>query len=217
MNLKDIDFYFITDSTLTKKSVIEDVKSALKAGVKIIQYREKAKSTRQAFYEASLIRQLCRGKSIFLINDRIDIALAVDADGVHLGQDDIPCKEARVIMGKQKIIGVTAHNLKEAVQAEQQTADYIGASPIFETKTKLDAGEQAGLQLIRDIKKCVRIPVVAIGGITLENITSVMQAGADSASAISAVLTKNDVTEECKKFIEIISAFKRSGGEKNAS
>lgn len=209
MNLQEIDFYFVTDSTLTKKNVIDDVRAALKAGVKIVQYREKNRSAKEMFREASRIKRLCGGKAIFLVNDRVDIALAVDADGVHLGQDDMPYAQARRLLRKNKIIGITVHNVKEAVAAESLGADYLGASPIFETKTKQDAGRQAGLQLIRDVKKRVRIPVVAIGGINLENIVSVMQAGADSAAAISAVLTKDDVTKECRKFVKIISELKR--------
>jgi thiamine-phosphate pyrophosphorylase len=209
MSLKDIGFYFVTDSALTKKTIIDDVKSALKAGVKIMQYREKDKITKDMLSEAIQIKKLCAGRAILLVNDRIDIALAADADGVHLGQDDMPYHEARKLLGAKKIIGITAHNAEEAVAAEKLGADYIGASPIFETKTKKDAGRQAGLQLIRDIKKSVRIPVVAIGGINLENITSVMQAGADSAAAISVVVTKDDVAEECRKFVEIISNFKQ--------
>jgi len=208
MNLQNIDFYFITDSMLTKKTVIYDVRAALKAGVKIIQYREKNKSTKKMFEEASQIKKLCAGKALFLINDRIDIALAVNADGVHLGQDDMPYPIARLLLGKNKIIGITAHNVTEAVIAESSEADYLGASPIFGTKTKTDAGRQAGLQLIRGIKKNVKIPVIAIGGINSDNIVSVMEAGADSAAAISAVIAKNNVQAECRKFVKIISGFK---------
>ncbi len=209
MNMREIDFYFVTDSTLTRKTVVDDVRDALRAGVKIVQYREKSMSTKQMFYEALQIKKLCKGKSLFLVNDRVDIALAVDADGVHLGQDDMPYNRARYLLGKDKIIGITVHNVKEALAAEKLGADYLGASPIFETKTKKDAGKQAGPQLIKDIKKCVQVPVVAIGGINLDNLASVMAAGADSVAAISAVLTRDSVEKECRRFIEAISEFKR--------
>jgi thiamine-phosphate pyrophosphorylase len=209
MKLSEIDFYFVTDSTLTGKNVLDDVKSALKAGVKIVQYREKDRSAREIFQEASLIKKLCRRKAIFIVNDRVDIALAVDADGVHLGQDDLPYDQARRLLGKHKIIGITVHNVKEALIAENLGADYLGASPIFATKTKKDAGKQAGLHLIRDIKKRTGIPIVAIGGINLENLYSVMEAGANSVAAISAVLTKGSVEQECRMFIKKISEFKR--------
>ena len=204
MNLKDIDFYFITDSKLTKNTVLEDVKAVLKSGVKVVQYREKEKSTREMVEEAAKIKGLCKNKAFFLINDRVDVALAVNADGVHLGQDDMPYKIARLLLGHDKIIGLTAHNVEEAIQAEKLGADYIGVSPIFETKTKLDAGKAAGLMLIKDVKKKIGIPIIAIGGINLDNVASVVEAGTDGVAAISAVVTKDDVELECKKFINKI-------------
>ena len=198
--LNEIDLYFITNSKLTKKTVFEDVKSAIKAGVKIIQYREKEKSTREMIEEALQIKELCKNKAMFLINDRVDIALAVKADGIHLGQDDIPYKIARSLLGK-KIIGLTVRNVEEAIQAKKLGADYISAGPIFETKTKLNAGPAVGIKLIEDIKKSINIPFVAIGGINLENIDDVIKAGATSVAAISAIITKDDVEDECRKFI----------------
>jgi len=206
MNLKNIGFYFITDSILTKKGVMDDVKEALDAGVKIVQYREKKKSTREMLYECRALRDLCRGRALFMVNDRIDIALAANADGVHLGQEDMPYPEARLLMGGEKIIGLTVHNEKEAIDAEKSGADYVGASPVFETRTKSDAGKQAGLQLVRNIKRKVEIPVVAIGGINLENVLRVMDAGADSVCAISAVIGKGLTGKECKKFVDIINS-----------
>ncbi len=206
-NLNKIGLYFITDSRLTKKSVLDDVKAAVRAGVKIIQYREKEKSTKDMVEEAKKIKDICeKNKVIFLINDRVDICLAVNADGVHLGTDDMPYSAARKLL-KGKIIGLTAHNIEEASEAEKIGADYVGVSPIFETKTKLDAGPAAGLQLIKDVKKGVKIPLVAIGGINLENLNSVLEAGAKSVVAISAIVSKDDVGGECKKFISIIKNY----------
>lgn len=207
MKLDKMGFYFITDSALTKSSIIEDVKAALKAGVKIIQYREKNRPAKEMFEECRAIKELCRDKAIFLVNDRVDIAVAVDADGVHLGQEDLPVREARIIMGSEKILGVTAHSADEAADAENLGADYIGASPIFTTKTKIDAGRQAGLRLIREIKQRIGIPVVAIGGINLDNVRSVMEAGADSACAISAVIPVKDTLDECRKFVDAINIY----------
>lgn len=203
-NLNKIDLYFITDSKLTKKSVLDDVKAAIKADVKIIQYREKEKCTKDMIEEAKKIKEIC-GKSdvIFLIDDRVDVALAVNADGVHLGTGDMPYNTARKLL-REKIIGLTIHNVEEAIEAEKLGADYVGVSPVFETKTKLDAGPAAGLQLIKDVKGKIRIPFVAIGGINLENLKSVLEAGAKSVVAISAIVTKDDVEEECKKFMSII-------------
>ncbi|HZX44852.1 MAG TPA: thiamine phosphate synthase [Candidatus Nanoarchaeia archaeon] len=200
-SLRDINLYLVTDNTLTRKTIVEDVKDAVRAGVTIVQYREKDKSTKEMVEEALLIKKICEGKAIFLVNDRIDVALAADADGVHLGQDDMPYQAARKILGG-KIIGLTAHNVLEAVSAEKLGADYVGVSPIFETATKKDAGIASGLRLIKEVKAATRIPIVAIGGINLDNIDSVINSGADSAAVISAITTKEDVYGECKKFIE---------------
>jgi len=208
-SFNEIDFYFITDPKLTKKTIIEDIEAALIAGVKTIQYREKEKTTKAMIEEAAQIKELCKDKAIFLINDRVDVALAVNADGVHLGQDDMPYGIARLLLGHDKIIGLTAHNVEEAISAQNLGADYVGASPIFETKTKLDAGKAAGLTLIKNIKEKIDIPIVGIGGINLDNVTSVIQAGANAAVAISAVVTKDDVEEECRKFIVKIRQAKK--------
>lgn len=197
--LDNIDLYFITDRKLSKKTVLDDVKAAVKAGVKIVQYREKELSTKDMIKEALEIKGVCKD-IIFLINDRIDVALGVDADGVHLGLDDVPYDIARNILG-DKIIGVTVHNVEEALEAEKMRADYIGVSPIFHTDTKKDAGKPAGLKLIEDVKEAVNIPFVAIGGINLDNINGVVKAGAKSAAVISAIVCKDDVEGECRKFI----------------
>lgn len=205
--LEDMDLYFITDSRLTRKTVLEDVKSAIRAGVKIIQYREKGEGAGDMIKEAKGISELCKKNNVlFIINDRVDIALAVDADGVHLGNKDMTYSIARKILGSKKIIGLTVHNIREAVEAERIGADYVGVSPIFETKTKLDAGRPAGLKLIKDIKKAIKIPFVAIGGINENNLGSVIEAGARSIAAISAIVTKDNVEKECKKFREVITS-----------
>jgi len=209
MNLKDIDFYFITDSNLTRKSVDEDVRAALRAGVKIVQYREKNKSKEGMIEEAARIKEMCEGKAIFLVNDRVDVALAVNADGVHLGQDDTPYKAARDQLGYDKIIGITVHSVEEAIAAQSAGADYVGASPIFGSTTKKDAGKPCGLELIKDIKEKIELPVVAIGGINLDNVVSVIEAGADSAAAISATVAKDDVEEAVRKFIAVINNVKK--------
>ena len=150
----------------------------------------------------SRLREIC-SEALFLINDRIDIALATEADGVHLGQTDIPCIVARKMLGPGKIIGITVHNLAEAKEAETSGADYLGISPIFQTNTKLDAGKPAGIALIEEIRKQVSIPLIAIGGINHSNATEVIKAGADGLCAISCVVAKENVDEEIKKFQEL--------------
>ncbi|MFH1201615.1 MAG: thiamine phosphate synthase [Candidatus Omnitrophota bacterium] len=192
-------YYFITDSRLSRRGNISDVKNALKVGVKIIQYRDKCACTKEMFDEALKLRKICKNIT-FLINDRLDIAVAVGADGVHLGQDDLSYSVARKILGKNKIIGVTVHNLKQAREAQRMGADYLGISPIFSTGTKKDAGIPVGVELLKEIKRCVSIPIVAIGGINLSNAHRVIQAGTDGLCAISAVVTKPDVKKEIEKF-----------------
>ncbi|MDD2752065.1 MAG: thiamine phosphate synthase [Candidatus Omnitrophica bacterium] len=197
-------FYFITDEHLSRKGIFHDVEAALRAGVKIVQYRNKSLSSKEMFREAEKLRRICR-KVVFLINDRVDLALAVRADGVHLGQDDLPFNAARRILGKKKIIGLTVHSLAQARQAEELGADYLGVSPIFGTRTKLDAGKPVGCQMIKQIKKQIALPIVAIGGINLGNARQVILAGADCLSAISAVVTKSNVKREIEKFQELFS------------
>ena len=192
-------FYFITDSRLSRRGNISDVKNALAVKVEVVQYREKSLNTKEMYEEALILRKICKNAT-FLINDRVDIALSVDADGVHLGQEDLPYRIARKLLGKKKIIGLTVHNVKEAAEAQESGADYISVSPIFSTSTKPDAGKATGTELIRNIKKRISLPIIAIGGINLSNAPQVIDAGADCVCAISAVVAKRDVRSEIEKF-----------------
>lgn len=195
-------YYFITDASLSLKGNLNDVDMAVEAGTKIIQYRNKKAETRELFEEATELMKKCTN-ALFIINDRIDVALAIDADGVHLGQEDMPYKTARKLLGKDKILGITVHNIEEANEAYRAGANYLAVSPIYKTKTKHDAGKPIGLELIKSIKKDLNIPVVAIGGIDLTNAVEVISAGADSLCAISAVITKDNVKKEIEKFQEL--------------
>jgi thiamine-phosphate pyrophosphorylase len=200
-------YYFITDSKLSLAGNMSDVLQAVACGVEVIQYRNKNAETRQMYEEALRLRKICLDcGSIFLINDRVDIALATKADGVHLGQSDMPCLAARRLLGYEKIIGVTVHNLAEAQQAESIGADYLGVSPIFQTATKLDAGKPAGIRLIEEIRSHVDIPLIAIGGINHSNASEVIRAGADGLCAISCVVAKENVRDEINKFQEFFRA-----------
>jgi len=198
-------YYFITDAALSRKGNEHDVAAAVAAGAGVVQYREKNALTRTMFEEACRLRSLC-AKTLFLVNDRIDIALAAGADGVHLGQSDMPYREARNLLGSKGIIGLTAHSVEEAREAEEAGADYIGVSPIFATATKSDAGAPAGAGLVSRIREAVRIPIVAIGGITMENAPSVIAAGADAVCAISAVVAQDDVERRIRQFQRLFNA-----------
>jgi thiamine-phosphate pyrophosphorylase len=178
------------------------VKTAARAGVRVVQYRRKCGATRALVEEALILRQSCP-RSLFIVNDRIDVALASGADGVHVGRDDMPCRTARRLMGPNAIIGVTVHGVEEALEAERAGADYVAASPIFSSRTKPDAGEPVGTGLVRVLRARLRIPVVAIGGIDTANARSVIEAGADAICAISAVLLAADPGAEMRGFMDL--------------
>jgi len=197
---------FITDHNTGGLSFLDMTQAVLRAGVGWVQYRNKNASRLKVYEEAIKLKDLAgKHNAVFIVNDYSDIALAVDADGVHLGQDDLPVKEARKILGKGKIIGVSTHCIEQALEAEQAGADYIGFGPVFHTSTK-DAGNPRGTVLLGEIKNKVSIPVVAIGGINLENIHSILETGVDAVAVASAIL-KGDIEENAGRFMEIIKAF----------
>jgi thiamine-phosphate pyrophosphorylase len=194
-------YYFITDEGLSAAGVMSDVRQAVKAGAEIVQYRNKTADTRRLYEEAREIRGFCAGtRTKLIINDRVDIALAVGADGVHIGQEDLPYDETRRLLGSGAIIGVTVHDTAEAVAAEKAGADYLGVSPVFATGTKSDAGAPCGTETLAAIRRACSVPVVAIGGIDLSNADECIAAGADMVCAISAVVTRPDVAAEILKF-----------------
>jgi len=197
---------FITDHNTGGLSFLDMTQAVLRAGAGWVQYRNKNASRLKVYEEAIKLKDLAgKHNAVFIVNDYSDIALAVDADGVHLGQDDLPVKEARKILGKGKIIGVSTHCIEQALEAEQAGADYIGFGPVFHTSTK-DAGNPRGTVLLGEIKNKVSIPVVAIGGINLENIHSILETGVDAVAVASAIL-KGDIEENAGRFMEIIKAF----------
>lgn len=197
LNYKTNRICFITSPL--HGSVENAVSALLESGIRWIQYREKNKSRREIFHEALVLKELTeKYGACFIVNDYADIAMAVDADGVHLGQEDLPLHEARKIMGK-KIIGISTHNISEAVKAEKDGADYIGFGPVFHTGTK-DAGEPRGLNALGRVKESVKIPVIAIGGIKAANARSVFDTGC-SGVAVSSGLLERDLKENAERFM----------------
>ena len=203
MNIQIKGLYAIIDNSIRPSlSNIEIAKRVLAGGARILQLRGKGLSSKELLANARVIRKLTKQVgAVFIVNDRTDIALLSDADGVHLGQDDLPIAEAREILGREKLIGISTHNLEQALKAEQEGADYVGFGPVFGTTTKTDAEEAKGLQALREIKINVEIPVVAIGGITLENLREVMDAGADGTAVISAIAKADNIEETTKRFV----------------
>ena len=194
---------FITDRTVSGLSYEDMTHKVLLKGVRWIQFREKERSRHDIYGEAIRLRRLTKDyNAVLIINDFPDIAICAGADGVHLGQDDLPLKEARKIMGRNRIIGISTHSLEQATVAEKDGADYIGFGPIFPTLTK-DAGRPKGIEMLHEVKKKVNIPVVAIGGINLVNVKSVLHTGVDAIAVASAILT-GDIEENTSRFMDYL-------------
>lgn len=203
---------FITDRTHTDAGVVEMVRQVLDAGVAWVQYREKHATRRTICETAGELRELTsRYMAVLIVNDHADIAIAVDADGVHLGQDDLPLPEARRIMGS-RIIGISTHNLAQAREAAAGGADYIGYGPVFETTTKEAAGTARGVDNLKVIADNVSIPVVAIGGISCASLAAVFGAGAN-AVAVATAVCRGDVRENSRRMLRDIAVIvKHEGG-----
>jgi thiamine-phosphate diphosphorylase len=198
--------YVLTDRGLSQgRSEAEVVSAALAGGATAIQLRWKSGPLREALAAGQAVRELCRAAgALFVVNDRVDLALALDADGVHLGEHDLPVPEARRLVGERMLIGYSPPTLVEAVQAARLGADYLGIGPVFATSTKADAGEPVGLKRVHDIAGSVRIPFVGIGGITLDNAASVVEAGADGIAVISAVVGAPDIEAATRALRDVV-------------
>jgi thiamine-phosphate pyrophosphorylase len=199
----------IIDHDLLQAPAEKAMSTALSAGVGFFQYRNKS-GTGKKIYEVSLqLARMARAAgALFVVNDRTDIAAAVDADGVHLGQDDLPIECARKLLGGEKIIGISTHDVQEARAAEAAGADYVGFGAVFGTSSK-QVDVVYGIEKLADVKKSVTIPVVAIGGINHDNVRDVMGTGADGAAVISAVLCAPDMQHAAQEMMRIMKESKR--------
>lgn len=200
--------YLVTDRTLCGNKSLEDVVlQALQGGVMCVQLREKDVSTRFFVEEARKIKALtAQFRAPLIINDRLDVALAVEADGVHIGQEDMPYAEARNLMGPQAIIGLSVETWDDVVQAEELDVDYLGVSPIFETPTKTDTKGSWGLEGLARIKAYSRHPLVAIGGLNASNAADAVMAGADGIAVVSAICAAPDPLHASRELHDIIQA-----------
>ena len=190
----DLSLYLVTDRILSKGRSIEwIVEEAVKGGVTMVQLREKHCPTRE-FIELAvrLMEKLHLTGIPLIINDRLDIALAANADGLHIGQNDIPYAIARRLLGQDKIIGLSVENMEQVQEANKLDVDYIGISPIFSTKTKNDTMKPFGLEGIRHVKAITCHPAVAIGGINVSNVRQIMEAGANGIAIVSAIMSADD-------------------------
>ena len=195
----DYTLYLVTDRRLMSCATIEEsVERAVAGGASVVQLREKDCSSREFYELAVRVKKITAPKNVpLIINDHIDICLAADADGVHLGQKDLPCKEARKLLGERKIIGVSAALPEEAAKAQADGADYLGVGAAFPTDTKSDT-RAVTPEIISKIRAAVNIPFVVIGGINSENIRSLYGLGINGAAVVSAVVAKPDITEAAR-------------------
>lgn len=178
---------------------------ALDAGIRFFQYRSKTGTRRQIYETCTVLSPIARqAEALFIVNDHADIAAAVDADGVHLGQDDLPIADARKVVGTRALIGISTHSREQATAAEQAGADYIGFGPVFHTTTK-DAGGIQGVEAVRVVRRAVSLPIVAIGGIGHENCREVLSAGADAVAVISAILSASDPAKAARDMVRLVS------------
>ncbi|MBM3251296.1 MAG: thiamine phosphate synthase [Candidatus Omnitrophica bacterium] len=202
--LRNSRLYVLVDNDLCSGQLIKIARQAISAGADIIQLRFKNGFTIDKLRLAQIIRKLSLGKSLFIVNDHIDIALAVGADGVHLGQDDLPIEIARKILGRPMLIGISCHSLKQAKEAEHRGADYIGVGPVFLTSAKPKL-HPIGPKVLAQIKKNIRIPFFAIGGIKQNNLKQILDCGVKKVvigSAVCKSKTVNKTIQEFKKLLK---------------
>ncbi len=196
--------YVVTDrSWLGTQSLAAQVEDTLKAGATFVQLREKSMDSAEMLEEAKELKALCGRYGVpFVVNDDVQVALDCGADGVHVGQEDMACAKARALLGPDKIVGVSAHTVEEALAAQRDGADYIGVGAVFGTTTKLDA-DTLPRKVVEDICQAVSIPVVAIGGISQENLLELAGSGVDGVAVISAIFAKPDIYAAAKTLREL--------------
>ena len=205
----DTDIYGITAEEYSLgRSNIEVVKAMIDAGIRVIQYREKdSKSIKERYEECKKIRKLTKEANVtFIINDYIDIAILVRADGIHIGQDDLPIEEVRKLVGPEMIIGLSTHSPEQAQDAVRRGADYIGVGPIFSTSTKKNIGNVAGLEYLDYVVKNHDIPLVAIGGIKVENIAEIKKRGAKCICLVTEIVGARDMGKTVQKIRDILAS-----------
>ena len=206
MNKIDLSLYLVTDKSDDVEKFLNTIEEGIKGGVTVVQIREKTAETLD-FYELALkVKEITKKYNVpLIINDRVDVALAIDADGVHVGQSDMPCDVTRRLIGKDKILGVSAATIEEAKKAERDGADYIGTGAVFPTATKDDADSVTKDELI-EIVKSIDIPVVAIGGINLDNARELNGTGIAGLSVVSAIMSSDNPKKYSQELLNIFNS-----------
>lgn len=206
----DLSLYAITDRELAgDASVFDIVRHAIRGGATIVQLRDKIASEEELIALGKELIKITQGKIPLIVNDNIKVAMAIGAQGIHLGQKDMPAPEAKKMIGDAMILGVSASSVEEALKAEEDGADYIGAGPVFPTLTKPDANPEIGLEGLQDIKKAVSIPVVAIGGINPANAKDVIKIS-DGIAVVSAIMASRDPRQAAEELFNIISSVNKN-------
>jgi len=211
----DLGLYVVTDSGLSRGRTHEQIAArAFEGGANVIQLRDKSKSTLELYHTALRLQEIAsRAGALFIVNDRIEVALAVEAHGLHVGQDDLPADVARKLLGPKPVLGVSVENAEQAEQAERDGADYIAIGPIYEARgTKNDAGPPVGLRAIAELRYYTDLPIVAIGGIKSEHVGDVIRAGAGGIAVVSAVVAADDVVTAAAEIRGLVVEARGSRG-----
>lgn len=208
LNMREADYrlYAVTQTSLPCGELLTRVRCAVAAGITALQLREKTGSLAEFLQRAKEIRRIVPGHVVFIVNDRVDVAMASGADGVHLGQDDLPVGEARKLVGEGMIIGCSTHTPEQAREAVRNGADYVAVGPVFFTDTKKDVSGPVGPEMIRQIRRMVQVPIVGIGGITAGNVPEVFAAGADGVACVSAVFGGSDTAARTSALLRAVNA-----------
>ena len=202
----DLSLYLVTDKSDDVEKFLKTIEEAIKGGVSVVQIREKTADTLDFYNLALKVKEITTKYNIpLIINDRVDVALAIDAEGVHVGQSDMPCDVTRALVGHDKIVGVSAATIEEAKKAEKDGADYIGTGAVFPTATKDDAPKITKKDL-KEIVDSINIPVVAIGGITIENASELIDTGISGLSVVSAIVSSDDPNKSSEKLLNIFNS-----------
>jgi thiamine-phosphate pyrophosphorylase len=206
--MKDIDLslYLVTDNSKNEEKFLKTIEEAILGGVSVVQIREKTADTLDFYNLALKVKEITTKYNVpLIINDRVDVALAIDADGVHVGQSDMPCDITRKLIGENKILGVSAATVDEAKKAEKDGADYIGTGAVFPTATKDDAESVTKKELVNIVNN-INIPVVAIGGITIENADELKDTGIAGLSVVSAIMRADNPKKASEKLLNIFNS-----------
>ncbi len=214
MKLHNVDYslYLVTDRGLSRgRSTLEIVSAAVRGGATVVQLREKDCSTREFIEQALTVKDFLKTCNVpLIINDRVDVAQAVKADGVHLGQTDMPLEMAKGILGDTMIIGISAESVKDAIAAEKGGAAYLGVSPVYATPTKTDTAPPLGLEGLRTIRRAVKLPLVGIGGLSRDNAAEAIRSGADGVAVVSAIVSADDPETAAKGLKQVIIKARQS-------